>query len=159
MGKPNDFDTIQTTLTLTYSYLLAHYHVSGHHNSFENMIILVAVVASNKYPTIHHFVTEMFTYAHIYVIKWCIVEYGTGGDLCNRSIATCDGGRGGGAGRKLPLQWRHNGRDGVSNHQPHHCLLNRLFRCRSKKKIKAPRHWLLCGKFTGHRWIPCTNGQ
>ena len=22
------------------------------------------------------------------------------------------------------LQWRHNGRDGVSNHQPHHCLLN-----------------------------------
>ena len=23
------------------------------------------------------------------------------------------------------LQWRHNGRDGVSNHQPHDCLLNR----------------------------------
>ena len=33
----------------------------------------------------------------------------------------------------MPLQWRHNGRDGVSNHQPHHCLLNRLFRRRSKK--------------------------
>ena len=32
-----------------------------------------------------------------------------------------------------PLQWRHNERDGVSNHQPHDCLLNRLFRCRSKK--------------------------
>ena len=32
------------------------------------------------------------------------------------------------------LQWRHNGQDGVSNHQSHHCLLNRLFRCRSKKK-------------------------
>ena len=31
------------------------------------------------------------------------------------------------------LQWRHNGRDGVSNHQPHHCLLNRIFRRRSKK--------------------------
>ena len=31
------------------------------------------------------------------------------------------------------LQWRHNGRDGVSNHQPHDGLLNRLFRCRSKK--------------------------
>ena len=25
------------------------------------------------------------------------------------------------------LQWRHNGRDGVSNHQPHDCLLLRLF--------------------------------
>ena len=23
------------------------------------------------------------------------------------------------------LRWRHNGRDSVSNHQPHHCLLNR----------------------------------
>ena len=31
------------------------------------------------------------------------------------------------------LRWRHNGRDGVSNHHPHLCLLNRLFRCRSKK--------------------------
>ena len=34
------------------------------------------------------------------------------------------------------LQWRHNGRDDVSNHQPHNCLLNRLFRCRSKKTPK-----------------------
>ena len=31
------------------------------------------------------------------------------------------------------LQWRHNGGDAVSNHQPHHCLLNCLFRRRSKK--------------------------
>ena len=34
------------------------------------------------------------------------------------------------------LQWRHNGRAGVSNHQPHHCLFNRLFRRRSKKTSK-----------------------
>ena len=35
------------------------------------------------------------------------------------------------------LQWRHNGRDGVSIHQPHDCLLNRLlFRRRSKKTSK-----------------------
>ena len=34
------------------------------------------------------------------------------------------------------LQWRHNGHTGVSNHQPHHCLLNRLFRRRSKKTSK-----------------------
>ena len=34
------------------------------------------------------------------------------------------------------LQWCHNGRDGISNHQPHHCLLNRLFRRRSKKTSK-----------------------
>ena len=30
------------------------------------------------------------------------------------------------------LHWRYNGRDGVSNHQPHHRLLNHLFRRRSK---------------------------
>ena len=34
------------------------------------------------------------------------------------------------------LQWRHNERQGVSNHQPHDCLLNRLFRRRSKKTSK-----------------------
>ena len=34
------------------------------------------------------------------------------------------------------LQWRHNGDDSVSNHQPHDCLLNCLFRCRSKKTSK-----------------------
>ena len=34
------------------------------------------------------------------------------------------------------LQWRHNERDGVSNHRCLGCLLNRLFRCRSKKTSK-----------------------
>ena len=38
--------------------------------------------------------------------------------------------------RKNTLQWRHNGHNGVSNHQPHNCLLNRLFRRRSKKTPK-----------------------
>ena len=28
-----------------------------------------------------------------------------------------------------------------------------------KENIKAPRHWLLCGEFTGDWWIPRTNGQ
>ena len=36
----------------------------------------------------------------------------------------------------ISLQWRHNGRDCVSNHQPHDCLLNHLFRRRSKKTSK-----------------------
>ena len=34
------------------------------------------------------------------------------------------------------LRWRHNERDSVSNHQPHDCLLNGLFRRRSKKTSK-----------------------
>ena len=37
---------------------------------------------------------------------------------------------------KMPLQWRHNERDGVSNHQPHNCLRNGLFRLRSEKTSK-----------------------
>ena len=44
-----------------------------------------------------------------------------------------------------PLQWRHDRRDSVSNHQPHKCLLNRLFRRRSKESIKAQHHWLCAG--------------
>ena len=36
------------------------------------------------------------------------------------------------------LQWRHNGNDSVSNHQPYNCSLNRLFRRRNN--IKATRH-------------------
>ena len=34
---------------------------------------------------------------------------------------------------RMTLQWRHNERDGVSNHQPHDCSLKRVFRGRSKK--------------------------
>ena len=37
---------------------------------------------------------------------------------------------------RITLQWRHNERDCVANHQPHDCLLNRLFRRRSKKTSK-----------------------
>ena len=36
----------------------------------------------------------------------------------------------------FPLPWRHNGHDGVPNHQPYECLLNRLFKHRSKKTSK-----------------------
>ena len=49
------------------------------------------------------------------------------------------------------LQWHHNERDGISNHQPHDCLLNRLFKAQIKENIKAPRHWPLWGKFTGDK--------
>ena len=39
-------------------------------------------------------------------------------------------------------------------------LFNQLFtQAQIKENIKAPRHWPLCGEFTGDRWIPCTKGQ
>ena len=37
---------------------------------------------------------------------------------------------------RIPLQWRHNEHDGISNHRLIDCLLNRLFRCKSKKTTK-----------------------
>ena len=36
----------------------------------------------------------------------------------------------------LALQWRDNGRNGVSNNQPHDCLLNRLFQVHIKERSK-----------------------
>ena len=47
------------------------------------------------------------------------------------------------------LQWRYNERDGVSNHQPLDCLLNRLFGRRPKKTAKIR----VTGLWRGiHRW-------
>ena len=50
---------------------------------------------------------------------------------------------------KFPLPWRHNDHDGVSNHQPHGCLLNRLFRRRSKKTSKLRVTGLCVGNSPG----------
>ena len=55
------------------------------------------------------------------------------------------------------LRWRHNELDGVSNHQPHGCLLNRLFRRRSKKTSKLRVTGLCVGNSPGpvnspHKW-------
>ena len=47
------------------------------------------------------------------------------------------------------LHWRHNDHDGVSNHQPHGCLLNRLFRRRSKKTSKLRVTGLCVGNSPG----------
>ena len=47
------------------------------------------------------------------------------------------------------LHWRHNDPDSVSNHQPHGCLLNRLFRRRSKKTSKLRVTGLCVGNSPG----------
>ena len=56
----------------------------------------------------------------------------------------------------ISLQWRHNGHDDVSNHQPHDYLLNRIFRRRSKKVSKlrvtglCAGYSLVTGEFAAH---------
>ena len=55
----------------------------------------------------------------------------------------------------ITLLWPHNGRDCVSNHQPHDCLLNRLFRRRSKKTSRLRVTGLCAGNSlvnSPHKW-------
>ena len=55
---------------------------------------------------------------------------------------------------RRPLQWRHNGHDSVSNHQPHDYLLNRLFRRISKKTSKLRVTGLCAGSSPGTGEFP-----
>ena len=54
----------------------------------------------------------------------------------------------------MSLPWRHNGRDIVSNHQPHDCLLNGLFRRRSKKISRLRVTGLCAGNSPGTGEFP-----
>ena len=53
-----------------------------------------------------------------------------------------------------PLRWRRNGRDSASNHQPHDCLLNRLFRRRSKETSNLRVTGFCAGNSPGTGEIP-----
>ena len=52
------------------------------------------------------------------------------------------------------LLWRHNGHGSISNHQPHDCLHNRLFRRRSKKTSKLSVTGLCAGNSPGTSEFP-----
>ena len=54
----------------------------------------------------------------------------------------------------MTSQWRHNGRDSISNHKPRDCLLNRLFRCKSKKTWKLRVTGLCAGNSPGTGEFP-----
>ena len=59
-----------------------------------------------------------------------------------------------GIGNPITLLWRHNGLDGVPNHQPHDCLLNCLFRRRWKKTSKLRVTGLCAGNSLGTGEFP-----
>ena len=54
----------------------------------------------------------------------------------------------------MALRWRHNDHAGVSNHQPHGCLLNRSFRRKSKKTSKLRVTGLCAGNSPGTGEFP-----
>ena len=58
------------------------------------------------------------------------------------------------ASTQISLRWRHNDHAGVSNHQPHGCLLNRLFRRKSKKTSKLRVTGLCAGNSPGTGEFP-----
>ena len=53
------------------------------------------------------------------------------------------------ATRHYNVEWRHNGHDGVSNHQPHEFLLNRLFRLDQRKHQSSASLALVWGSHRG----------
>ena len=61
---------------------------------------------------------------------------------CNNRISAC-------LKDIFTLHWRHNGHESVSNHQPHDCLLNRLFGRRLKNTSKLRVTGLCVGKSPG----------
>ena len=78
-------------------------------------------------------------------ITWCQHDMETLLTLYERNpTVVCDS----------PLRWRHNARNSVSNHQPHDCLLNRIFRRRSKKISKLRVTGLCAGSPVNspHKW-------
>ena len=65
-----------------------------------------------------YFVWNVIMFCFLHVCVWPAPAYCSSESFC------------------ISSQWRHNGCDRVSNHQPHDCLLDRLFGGRSKKISK-----------------------
>ena len=57
------------------------------------------------------------------------------------------------------LRWRHNGHNSVSDHQPYDCLLNLLFRRRSKKTSKLRATGLCAGNSPGTGEFPAQSAS
>ena len=104
-----------------------------------------------KHKTIN-FLCNAFQYNTIYSVATIRFEPGEYCELAKNVSCLCRK-----ISRKFTLQWRHNGRDSVLNHQPGDCLLNRLFRRRSKKTSKLRVTGLCVGNSPGtgefpHKW-------
>ena len=102
-------------------------------------------VRMNNY--IHYKVWNQIFYLFPNVIG-CTVKFATGVIIYPCSI------KGTVWEAKVSLHWRHNNHDGVSNHQPYGCLLNRLFRHRSKKTSKLLVTGLCVGNSPGTGEFP-----
>ena len=113
----------------------SHLEAAGVYTNYMDLIRSSSQWKCHKYMWHHH----LIRYRHY----WTVMRNFTGD---TRPVFRIE----------VPLQWRHNECDGVSNHQPHDCLVNRLFKVQIKESIKAPCHWSLWGEYAGD---PLTKGQ
>ena len=102
-----------------------------------------------------HFVMNVITFhveikVNAFMLKgpwWCLYTWyicqWSASSLVRQFILVC-----------IPLQWRHNERDGVSNHRRRVCLLNCLSRCRSKNTSKLCVTGLCEGNPPVTGWFP-----
>ena len=116
-----------------------------------------------KYHTMHHFVTELWTrlyfcykMAYCGTWNWCIVGFVPATTAEATYVLNWPGAQSAFERRHIcySLRWRNNERDSVSNHQSHYCLLNRLFRRRSKKSSKLRVTGLCVGNLPGTGEFP-----
>ena len=90
----------------------------------------------------------------VWILTACVFLMSNNGEKCKYSCTflwnnlTCKGVN---IHILLSLRWRHNDHDSASNHQPRGCLLNRLFRRKSKKTSKLRVTDLCAGEFPAQR--------
>ena len=79
---------------------------------------------------------QSFFVVDVYVVYWSPLYFNTKWQSVHKERVITTKLRFLSPSLKHPLHWRHNGCDGVSNHQPHDCLLSRLVMRRSQKTPK-----------------------
>ena len=93
---------------------------------FTNRALYGVCVIIHQYHAKRSIHTYNHTYMYISVRKYTDTSR-TFSSLVHINVSSCP---------LASLQWRYNGRDSVSNHQPRDSLLNRLYKPRSKKTTK-----------------------
>ena len=107
----------QSTLVLQWC------HISAHASIMIMIMIITITTILRKSVESGPIYTITSSYVHILNVHCINVQLN-----CSTTHELCV--------RFASLQWRHNGCDGVSNHQPHDCLLNR-YSCGDKRKHQS----------------------
>ena len=103
----------------------------------QNLVIVSLIGKLTDFPIYWTFCYEIRVFGEMYLWKLLLAEIAYHLALNSRKPVVAS------------LRWRHNDHAGVSNHQPHGCLLNRLFRRRWKKTSKLRVTGLCAGNSPG----------